>query len=367
MKNIGNKIDGNQTESGKYYADEFNSSNAELKTIITKTKREFDPEANDQLFRSIDYLSKLNYYWDYGANNLIHIKRAGDVDDIDNETYYEGMSMTFLSNHTNTGACTIYLGTNGNVVKLVNLNNSELIAHQIIANTLYLIRYDSAYDNFKLYYLDRPNSFKDPTEKIEHPSDNYAAEVYFKQGVGVTETLENPIATNMMDETVSKGIHSIKLVFDRKTQANTDNPDNQADFENLKTNNQRVYEFETNLTPTPNKIPRFDLLTSTNNLLYKWELNSYTIIGSGYAAPYDTRIVFRLTYGGLFAGLLLNLGNNDKNLYKYLIEYLGNIQPYSNEHAVELPIRNKRVTNYGGFIIKGANFLKIPSEVIEQS
>lgn len=73
------------------------------------------------------------------------------------DAYFDGMAVSFKANHSNSGACTLNVGSLG-AKQLVDGNGSELAVGDIVANSIYAARYNSTSDKFHLVGLSSGNA-----------------------------------------------------------------------------------------------------------------------------------------------------------------------------------------------------------------
>lgn len=73
------------------------------------------------------------------------------------DAYFDGMAVSFKANHSNSGACTLNVGSLG-VKQLVDGNGSALAVGDIVANSIYAARYNSTSDKFYLVGLSSGNA-----------------------------------------------------------------------------------------------------------------------------------------------------------------------------------------------------------------
>ena len=73
------------------------------------------------------------------------------------DSYFDGMSVSFKANHSNSGACTLNVGSLG-AKSLVDGNGAALAVGDIVANSLYASRYNSTSDKFHLVGLSSGNA-----------------------------------------------------------------------------------------------------------------------------------------------------------------------------------------------------------------
>ena len=73
------------------------------------------------------------------------------------DSYFDGMSVSFKANHSNSGACTLNVGSLG-AKSLVDGNGAVLAVGDIVANSIYAARYNSTSDKFHLVGLSSGNA-----------------------------------------------------------------------------------------------------------------------------------------------------------------------------------------------------------------
>ena len=73
------------------------------------------------------------------------------------DAYFDGMAVSFKANHSNSGACTLNVGSLG-AKQLVDGNGSALAVGDIVANSIYAARYNSTSDKFHLVGLSSGNA-----------------------------------------------------------------------------------------------------------------------------------------------------------------------------------------------------------------
>ena len=72
------------------------------------------------------------------------------------DSYFDGMAVSFKTNHSNSGACTLNVGSLG-AKSLVDGNGAALAVGDIVANNIYAARYNSTSDKFHLVGLSSGN------------------------------------------------------------------------------------------------------------------------------------------------------------------------------------------------------------------
>ena len=73
------------------------------------------------------------------------------------DAYFDGMAVSFKANHSNSGACTLNVGSLG-AKQLVDGNGAALAIGDIVANSIYAARYNSTSDKFHLVGLSSGNA-----------------------------------------------------------------------------------------------------------------------------------------------------------------------------------------------------------------
>ena len=73
------------------------------------------------------------------------------------DSYFDGMAVSFKANHSNSGACTLNVGSLG-AKSLVDGNGATLAVGDIVANSIYAARYNSTSDKFHLVGLSSGNA-----------------------------------------------------------------------------------------------------------------------------------------------------------------------------------------------------------------
>ena len=84
-----------------------------------------------------------------GAHNTTSGSAGNFVLEVTADSYFDGMAVSFKANHSNSGACTLNVGSLG-AKQLVDGNGSALVAGDIVANSIYAARYNSTSDKFHL-------------------------------------------------------------------------------------------------------------------------------------------------------------------------------------------------------------------------
>ena len=73
------------------------------------------------------------------------------------DSYFDGMAVSFKANHSNSGACTLNVGSLG-AKSLVDGNGAALAVGDIVANSIYAARYNSTSDKFHLVGVSSGNA-----------------------------------------------------------------------------------------------------------------------------------------------------------------------------------------------------------------
>ena len=73
------------------------------------------------------------------------------------DSYFDGMAVSFKANHSNSGACTLNVGSLG-AKSLVDGNGGVLAVGDIVANSIYAARYNSTSDKFHLVGMSSGNA-----------------------------------------------------------------------------------------------------------------------------------------------------------------------------------------------------------------
>ena len=73
------------------------------------------------------------------------------------DSYFDGMAVSFKANHSNSGACTLNVGSLG-AKSLVDGSGAALAVGDIVANSIYAARYNSTSDKFHLVGLSSGNA-----------------------------------------------------------------------------------------------------------------------------------------------------------------------------------------------------------------
>ena len=73
------------------------------------------------------------------------------------DSYFDGMAVSFKANHSNSGACTLNVGSLG-AKSLVDGNGEALAVGDIVANSIYAARYNSTSDKFHLVGISSGNA-----------------------------------------------------------------------------------------------------------------------------------------------------------------------------------------------------------------
>jgi hypothetical protein len=139
------KIDGDQTDAGIVRASEYNSIFNENKNVITPFIA-LNGEENNQLLKSIDIMTKSNYYKDTGTVNNILLSRSSTI--TESETFFDDMILTFTPKVENTGATTIKIKTLA--TKSVFLNGIALVAGDLKTDEIYTIKYSVSLSRFDI-------------------------------------------------------------------------------------------------------------------------------------------------------------------------------------------------------------------------
>ena len=73
------------------------------------------------------------------------------------DSYFDGMAVSFKANHSNSGACTLNVGSLG-AKSLVDGSGAALAVGDIVANSIYAARYNSTSDKFHLVGISSGNA-----------------------------------------------------------------------------------------------------------------------------------------------------------------------------------------------------------------
>lgn len=92
-----------------------------------------------------------------GAHNTTSGSSGNFVLAVTADSYFDGMAVSFKANHSNSGACTLNVGSLG-AKSLVDGNGSTLAVGDIVANSIYAARYNSTSDKFHLVGLSSGNA-----------------------------------------------------------------------------------------------------------------------------------------------------------------------------------------------------------------
>ena len=92
-----------------------------------------------------------------GAHNTTSGSAGNFVLAVTADSYFDGMAVSFKANHSNSGACTLNVGSLG-AKSLVDGNGATLAVGDIVANSIYEARYNSTSDKFHLVGLSSGNA-----------------------------------------------------------------------------------------------------------------------------------------------------------------------------------------------------------------
>lgn len=141
MQNITTKSSGSI-----YTSSEFNSSNDELKNLITSSGQTLNSSSVTQIGQSAAiYSMSSSFYTDSGTTNTYTLTRSTSL--YEPAAYLDGMEIRFFTNNANTGASTVSVGSLGSI-NILRSDGSVLEAGDINSNKINYLIYNAG--NFYL-------------------------------------------------------------------------------------------------------------------------------------------------------------------------------------------------------------------------
>jgi len=218
------KLNNDNTERGELTAEEVNDKFNEAENVV-RPFMAFNESDDRQMLKSIDIMSKANFYLDKSLRgDTIELKRGATADKI--ETLFDGLTLAFTPNKDYQGV--VYLKLGDNPKKEIKYNGGALPDSFIIGGDAYRIVFVEADDAFEIRALSGNSWFGAKGDGVADDSDAFFKAPNFSIV---------PKGTYKIDTSVS--FSGKKFILEEGAKIITDN---KSLFFYTQTNKEKTYE-----------------------------------------------------------------------------------------------------------------------------